>query len=109
MTEVEDITKDITEKIEKIKKNTRKLYIFGYTNFILGISFVILFITSFTEFGIFRDVPILIKLFWLFASAVNFFAVSRIIPIIKKSKKFISETIFDFWEGIDDKQTREQK
>ena len=104
MTEVEDITKDITkditEKIEEIKKNTKKLYIVGCVNLILAISLVVLFITSFTEFGIFRDTPIPIKLFWLVASAINFFAVFKTIPVIKKSKKFISKTKIDFWDGV---------
>jgi len=89
MTEIEDII----EKINDLKKSRKKLYIVTYANLIFGLSLVTLFITSFTEFGIFRDTSILIKLFWLLASAINFYAVTITIPTIKRSKEFISETI----------------
>ena len=83
---------ELKEKIEELKKSRKKLCIVTGVNLIFGISLVILFITSFTEFGIFRDTPIPIKLIWLIASAINFYAVSKTISVIKRSKKFISES-----------------
>ena len=84
---------ELKEKIEELKKSRKKLCIVTGVNLIFGISLVILFITSFTKFSIpeFRDIPILLKLFWLAASIINFYAVFKTIPIIKQSKNLKSK------------------
>lgn len=87
MTEVEDII----EKVNELKKARKKLYILTCINLIIGISFVILFVISFTEFSILGDVPVLSKLCFLIAFIINFYAVVRTVPIVKRSKKFVSD------------------
>lgn len=85
MTEIEYI-------IKEIKKSKTKLYITTSVNLIFGLSLLILFFTSFTEFGIFGNLPIPLKLVWLMAASINFYSVSKTIPIIKRSKELESKT-----------------
>jgi len=79
--------KEMEENIKLLKKNIRKLRFLACINFILGFSFLILFVVSFI-IDVFIE-SLFIKLFWLLVSFINFSAVYKCVSTINISKKFL--------------------
>ena len=82
---------DLRNAINDLKKSRRRLKIAISMSLALGLILVSYFILSFTPYG-FTEAHILLKLFWLSASAINFYSVYNGGKVLRSSKESIEES-----------------